>query len=197
MLNLRPPSRYQDQEELRQFVEFCQARNVRRYLEIGSRWGDSFYAVMANLPIGSFGVSIDQSESAEKYKSLMATVGKLRAAGQDVLSLSGNSRDRAMVDAAKLQAPFDLVFIDGDHTLPGVKADWQNYHWLAPMVAVHDIAAPDDWMSDGKSNGVGKFWRELKASAGIVRMSNPSFGIRETIEFVTPGSNMGYGIVVR
>jgi hypothetical protein len=43
-------------------------------------------------------------------------------------------------------------------------------------------------MSDGKPNGVGRFWRDLNAEGGF----------RESIEFITPSDRpMGYGIVVR
>jgi len=188
-LRLRPPSPYQHPDELERFVRFCQDRGVRRYLEIGSRWGDSFYAVMANLPVHSFGMSIDLPESFEKADRLMATAAELHALDYVIDVFLWDSQSPEALRAAKLKAPFDLVFIDGNHTYEGVSRDWTNYHWLAPIVALHDDSAPDTWMCDGKPNGVGRFWRELKARSGF---------FRETVEFITPSDRpMGYGIVVR
>jgi hypothetical protein len=187
-LRLRPPGRYQHQDELERFVRFCQERGVRRYLEIGSRWGESFYAVMANLPVPSFGMSIDLPENEEKAQSLMGTAAELRGLGHDILTMLYDSRSKEAAAVAKLNGPYDLVFIDGDHTYAGVSADWTDYHWLAPIVALHDVSAPDTWMSDGKPNGVGRFWREIRERRGF----------REFFEFITPSDRpMGYGIVVR
>lgn len=184
----RPPPRYQHPEELEQFVGFCRARNVCRYLEIGSRWGDSFHAVMSALPVGSSGTFIDLPENQEKAASLMATAEDLRDSGYLITGFMGNSRSAHARHIANQGAPFDLVFIDGDHTHEGVAADWADYHTLAPIVALHDVSAPDDWMSDGKPNGVGRFWRELKALGGF----------SEIIEYIKPSDRpMGYGIVLR
>lgn len=192
-LNLRPPSRYQDGDELRRFVEFCQQRNVRRYLEIGSRWGDSFFAVVANLP-HCFGMTIDLPESDEKLAALSKTVAGLAERGHVLRQITGSSRDPKVRVQAEVSAPYDLIFIDGDHTYAGVRADWEDYHRLGSIIALHDVAAPDGWKSDGKPNGVGEFWRELKRGA---ERPGQFYGFKEVIEFVTPGSNMGYGIIVR
>ena len=187
-LNLRPPSPYQHEDELVHFVQFCRERGVRRYLEIGSRFGDSFFAVMANLPVPSFGMFIDLPESKEKSHRLMETALELLRMGHDIRPFLGDSRDRWQLKAARDNAPFDLILIDANHTYEGVRADWTDYHWMAPIIALHDVSAPDTWMSDGKPNGVGRFWRELKAADTF----------KHTIEFIVPSDRpMGYGIVVR
>ena len=176
---------YQHPQELLEFVRFCRGKKVRRYLEIGSRWGDSFYAVMAALPRPSFGVFVDIPESSEKCRSLTEAVLDLQTMGQEIVGFFGSSRSREMREAIRKHAPFDLVFIDGDHTYRGVKADWDYYRNLAPIVALHDVSAPDNWVSDGKPNGVGRLWREIK-----------SCGIGQITEFIVPSDRpMGYGIV--
>jgi hypothetical protein len=53
----RPPS--QIEAELSGFIGLLQERNVRRYLEIGARHGDTFHEVMRSLPVGSVGVAVD------------------------------------------------------------------------------------------------------------------------------------------
>lgn len=78
--------------------------------------------------------------------------------GFDVHVCIANSHDKRAIEWAKDQSPdgYDFVFIDGDHTYEGVKADWEAYRSLAPMIGFHDIAHPDC--------GVAQLWNEIKAS---------------------------------
>jgi predicted O-methyltransferase YrrM len=188
-LKLRPTSRYQDPWELEWFVRMAQRLDVRSYLEIGSRFGDSFYAVMANLRPGAIGVSIDLPESPENAARLGATLDELYALKQHCVLQFNNSRHPFARHFAAEFAPYDLILIDGDHTYEGVSEDYWAYSPLGRAVALHDVAAPDDWISDGKPNGVQRFWCEMKSKTE--RTS------RTFQEFATPGSNMGYGVVFR
>ena len=54
---LRPWPGDQDIDELTQFLDLIVERKVKRYLEIGSRNGDSFYAVMMAMGPGAFGMA--------------------------------------------------------------------------------------------------------------------------------------------
>jgi predicted O-methyltransferase YrrM len=52
-----------------------------------------------------------------------------------------------------------LVFIDGDHSYDGVKADFENwYPWVMAggLVAFHDVHR-----AEGKTNGVGMLYKEI------------------------------------
>lgn len=51
--------------------------------------------------------------------------------------------------------PFDLVFIDADHSYEGVSTDYQNLGQYAKIVMFHDI-------NDNRCPGVVKFWKEIK-----------------------------------
>ena len=53
------------------------------------------------------------------------------------------------------QGPYDVIFIDADHTYEGVKKDWEDYGPLAERVAFHDI------VFSGVGHGVHKLWPEL------------------------------------
>lgn len=181
---LRDRDGNQDIEELTRFIAFIKERGIKRYLEIGCRNGDSFYAVMKAIGPGGFGLAIDKPESDGTRANLAETVRELNAEGIECQAHWGDSTDEAVIKVAWYEYPFDLVLIDGDHSLEGVTADWKNYAGLAPIVALHDVTAPDDHWSDGKINSVGLFWRTLDAPG-------------ERIEIVTPGSKMGFGIVDR
>jgi len=178
----------QHEEELRSFVEYAQKQGVRRYLEIGSRWGDSFWSVMSNLEVPSLGMFIDISESQEKAIALKQTVLDLRAMGHQVIAgFNRSSHNPVSWRMARRHAPFDLVLIDADHTYESVQNDWDSYGRLSRVVAFHDVAAPDGWTSGGKPNEVGRLWREIKSCA-----------IGEFTEFIVPSDRpMGYGIVTQ
>jgi hypothetical protein len=52
-----------------------------------------------------------------------------------------------------------LVFIDGDHSYAGVKADFENWFpWVMTggLVAFHDVHK-----AEGKTNGVGMLYKEI------------------------------------
>lgn len=70
--------------------------------------------------------------------------------------------------------PLDVLFIDGDHTYEGVRADYQMYRPLVRkggLIAFHDIV--DDYQTKfgrpglGWVGGVPKFWRELKLESNF------------------------------
>lgn len=57
----------------------------------------------------------------------------------------------------------DFLFIDGDHTYEGVKADFESYHPLVAeggSIAFHDIVDNDF----DTSFGTQKFWKEIKGT---------------------------------
>ena len=97
----------------------------------------------------------------------------------------GDSHAAQVVDTVRglLQGrQVDFLFIDGDHSYEGVKADWDLYRKLvAPdgLVAFHDIVpGPEE-----RVGGVPRFWKELRQQ----------FPHRELVESWHQG---GYGIGV-
>jgi len=179
----RPGAGNQDPAELVQFLALVKELGVKSYLEIGSRNGYSLWRVMQTIGQGGLGLSIDLSENRQTEANLRRTVADLRTEGLDVEVIFGNSRDPDVIARARKAGPFDLVLIDADHRYDGVAADFSDYAPLGRVVALHDIAAPDGWMSDGHPNEVGRFWREIKSRyAGV--------------EIVTPGACMGFGVLL-
>jgi cephalosporin hydroxylase len=125
----------QDVNEFAAFIKVVRRENIRSYLEIGSFWGGSFWGVMTSLPKGSWGVAID----AEPKKDLEECMKHLLMLGYDVSLIKGNSTDSKVINQAALSSPYDLCFIDADHTEHFVRQDWKNYGPMARVVAFHDI----------------------------------------------------------
>ena len=112
------PCRRKLVSEFAQLLGLFRRENVRRYLEIGTRYGGSFNAVMRSLPPGAFGVAVDLPGVAWGRSSseiILRRVADLRKDGYNVELLIGSSREPAIIEAVAKHAPFDAVFIDGDH----------------------------------------------------------------------------------
>jgi predicted O-methyltransferase YrrM len=102
-----------------------------------------------------------------------------------VTLLSGNSHDASF--KAKLAKELngekaDFLFIDGDHTEPGVEADYNDYkEFVRPggLIAFHDIIENQPL----EINQVYHLWKRIKPGA-------------ETQEFVADPNQCGFGIGV-
>ena len=156
----------QDATELALLIDLFRHERVRSYLEIGSRYGGSLWKIARSMPAGSRVVAVDMPGGfggrPDGREVLDACITELKRLGYDAFVVWGNSTDREVIDQVKALAPFDAVFLDGDHKLDVVTADWTNYGAMARIVAFHDIAwrRPERWA--GKQIEVPKLWNELK-----------------------------------
>jgi cephalosporin hydroxylase len=176
--------------ELYPFIDLLKKHNVRRYLEIGARHGDTFHGIMSALPIGSVGVAVDLVAGPWGTSKSLAHLKRAGAAlvtnGQRVKIIIGDSRSPEIIARVAALAPFDAILIDGDHRYEGVKADWLNYGRMAPIIAFHDIAGEGQHTKDGKALPVEvpRLWNEIK-------------GNFEHVEFIGPDSKMGIGCILK
>lgn len=129
-------------------------------LEIGSNFGGSLKRMAAVMPRGSKIVSVDLDlDKTPKFLNPIDTLKencrKIGMLGANVELFIGDSHSKQTIEAVRRHGPFEFVFIDGDHTYDGVKADWENYGPMGKIVAFHDIATVPE---------VNKFWNEMRVS---------------------------------
>ena len=171
----------QDREELNQMLAIVKGKSS--VLEVGSNFGGTFYRMAEVAAPGALMVSVDlpvddTPKNLEPVETLRMNCKRAADLGRHVELFIADSHAAETVERVGKFAPFDFVFIDGDHSYEGVKADWMNYGPMGKVVGFHDIAGPVE--------GCVRFWAELKAS-----------GAFRTEEFVSAGKGFGIGIVYR
>jgi hypothetical protein len=185
----RVPS--QNEYELRSFIQLLVSSAVRKYCEIGSREGDTFFEVMKHLPPNARGVACDLPGGLWGKKTtgrqLEQAVTALRNDFKQVHMIIGDSTKAEIIHAIFECGPYDAILIDGDHTYEGVKADWENYRHMGRIIAFHDIVGIDQTEKvHGRAVEVPRLWQEIKDS-----------GAFDTVEFIAPNSRMGIGCVLK
>ena len=88
------------------------------------------------------------------------------AAGSTYCCL-GNSTEQATVDKVRQHGPYDLVFIDGDHSPAGVRA-LAELRAYGAAGGIHDIDAEHGKLTPARlaDYGVHQLWTELKERYG-------------------------------
>jgi cephalosporin hydroxylase len=177
----------QDEREITAFIDLLRERNVKSYLEIGARHGDTFHDVMCSLPRGSLGVAVDFPGALwgtlKSLKALDKAFVDLIEKGYRVTKILGDSRKADVIQRVQAFGKFDAALIDGDHTYHGIKTDWENYSPLSSLVALHDIVGYGQAEKVyGNPVEVPRFWEEIKPTLG------------QYTEFISPGSLMGIGV---
>ena len=156
----------QNLAELAEFVRFVRSIECRSYLEIGSKFGGSLWAVSEAMPKSSRLVAVDlpngQWGRTDSELSLRMCIDKLKARGFDTHLFMGDSTDPGIVDAVRTLAPFDCLLIDANHTLPYVKKDFSNYGRLAKHCCFHDIGWDKPTPPNRLPIEVPIVWKELK-----------------------------------
>lgn len=147
-------------KEIDALIDLVKTERVQSLLEVGSAYGGSLWKISRSMPKGSRVVSVDLPMDDITSKSVMDCAASLQAEGYEVKLLQGDSTDDKLIDQVRALAPFDLVFIDANHTMPFVELDWQNYGSLGRMVAFHDIAWP--YVEAGMA--VSHLWDRIKLS---------------------------------
>jgi predicted O-methyltransferase YrrM len=161
----------QVRSEIESLLRRVEADRPRTVLEIGTANGGSLFLftrvaaedatiVSVDLPGGSFGGGYSRLRTR-----LYSNFARPRQRLQLLRADSHDPATRAEVERTIAGRPVDFLFIDGDHSLEGVRADFDLYVPLVRnggLVAMHDIVPG----SRELVGGVPQFWREVKARNG-------------------------------
>jgi hypothetical protein len=74
----------------------------------------------------------------------------------EVLIGDSHSEEAASWARGEVAEGYDVVFIDGDHSLAGVRQDYETYGAMGRIVALHDVA--------NEGTQVPEFWKEIERS---------------------------------
>lgn len=181
-----PP--HQIRAEILAFLEFAATTRPRTVLEIGTASGGTNFLLGAALPEVTLKLGVDLFV---QNKRLLHAFGRPNC--QQVF-IDGSSRapeTLARVRAALGERPIDVLFIDGDHSYAGVRADHELYAPLVRpggLIAFHDVV-PDYHTRYGRDTGryagdVPRYWQEVRG------------GFARTKEFVADPDQDGLGIGV-
>ena len=157
----------QKQTELDSMLRFIQDKPLKTIVEIGTARGGVLYAlcqlapedaliVSVDLPNGPFGSGFVVTDD-QTFQSFARGSQQLHFLRKDSHRPSTKKELLKILDGKKI----DFLFIDGDHTYPGVKADWEMY---SPLVRKGGIVAFHDIMYHPKVPDcqVDKLWKEIK-----------------------------------
>lgn len=175
--------KYQAAQDEREITEYCQLltdEGVTSYLEVGSKFGGSLWAAATALPVGSRIVSVDMPNGTrawnESSASLKACHEELRGLGYETHAIWGDSTDPKVIEQVKALGPFDAIMLDGDHRLPGIVKDWDNYAPMGRMIAFHDVAWFRAATWEGVRIDVPQLWNNLRVQYRSVEFRyDPSF----------------------
>lgn len=166
----------QHETEITTLRRLMVSMDCQSYLEIGARYGDSFHFLASALPKASRAVAVDMPGGpwgkGESLPFLRKAEASLNRSAIRASLILGDSRDPQVIVETAQRGPFDAVFIDGDHSPEGVRADWENYGPLGVKIVVfHDIVADQRAGKRGGKFGVGALWRELKEEHSYVEIA--------------------------
>jgi predicted O-methyltransferase YrrM len=151
------PKLNQNEEEFYYLLRLYKMMSPMRVLEVGSYEGGTLYQWIRHAPLGAFILSIDDQQiNRDHYREWAG----------DRVSINwfkGDSKSVEAINLARLNAPYHFIFIDGDHTYEGVKADWENYSPMCietGVIAFHDILPHEPY--NGLPVEVDRLWNEIK-----------------------------------
>jgi predicted O-methyltransferase YrrM len=160
----------QIRSEIDELLQLFDADPPRTILEVGTARGGTLFLFAAVAAPDAFLLTIDFPEGdpsfggSPEYKRRTRLFSSFARPHQRIEFMAADSHDEETFTAVTKQLdgrPVDLLFIDGDHTLEGVRRDFDLYSSLvrdAGIIAFHDIV-PGPPESVG---GVPEFWREKK-----------------------------------
>lgn len=141
-LDERKLLRFQEPEEIYPALGFLKERKPASYLELGSACGISLQLAMEAFGPACKYRAIDLMDREAERDRLLEVLNAYRGAGYDLELLQAASQQTATVQWAEKHGPYDVVFIDADHTFRASLADVLNYAPLLNedgVLMLHDV----------------------------------------------------------
>jgi predicted O-methyltransferase YrrM len=155
-------------EELAQLVTLYKERRPKRVLEIGVWHGGTLREWLAGWP--------DLVVAVDPDPQLPRGFNRRVKHGTEFVLITGRSQAAETVDGIRNHAPYDWIFIDGDHERTAVKADADlALSVVAPggLILLHDITTDGLYDATGPEM-IFRLLREEHESWVIVEDPDPS-----------------------
>ena len=163
-LTVRP---IQVKEEISQLLQTIAKTAPRTVVEIGTANGGTLFLLTRVAAPKATLISIDKPNGrfGGGYSGSMVPVFRSFARdGQEMILVRRDSHDNetfSLTQKVLKDRDVDFLFIDGDHSYEGVKADFATYSSLVSkggMIALHDIVPG----LPSHVGGVPRFWTEVR-----------------------------------
>ena len=180
----------QHPDEIGPLFDLVRAKQPNVIVEIGTSCGGTFYLWSRAVRSGGIVVSIDKPGEPGSVRPAMRSVYRTfgRQFGVTAITIDGDSHAPETFEKVRqvlAGRQIDFLFIDGDHSYNGVKADFESYQKLVAatgLIAMHDVS----FVPGHPSIEVPKFWSELANEKS------------ERTEFVaTRGTTPGIGVICK
>ncbi|MDX1993564.1 MAG: class I SAM-dependent methyltransferase [bacterium] len=165
----RPLHTEQKRPEIVSFLTQITALKPRYVCEIGTARGGTLFLLMRAAQSNAVILSVDPGTTPSRQKMFIA--GKKQQ--QHVHLLREDSHAASTLTLVKQTLGgklLDVLFIDGDHSYAGVKADFEMYSPLVRsggIIGFHDIVpdykARKGIQTEHKTGEVPQFWQEIKS----------------------------------
>ncbi len=160
----------QKRTEILGLVEILRELQPKAVCEIGAAGGGTTFLLAHGSPRDAVIITVDLIFSETRKASLK----KFALPGQKIFCLQRDSHQPETVSDVRACVPggqLDMLYLDGDHTYEGIKADFELFSPLVRrggIIVFHDIV-PDFKTRYGIETtswvgGVPQFWKEIKAT---------------------------------
>jgi cephalosporin hydroxylase len=198
----------QKKHEMLMVQELLKNEKIERVLEIGTWTGGTalLWAHMVSKHENGIVFCCDLSFDYGHFRGYEPGTNILREYGQQVykdsplrnyiVEIKGDTHDPEFIAKVfqNIARPVDFMFIDGDHTYEGVKADFQNFSsFVKPggYIAFHDIQ--DTEIHRGNGCFVAQFWNEVKNNYEHWEFIDANE--YQCYELKCPSKSMGIGVI--
>ena len=160
IINSNPQVIQQVKDELTEFLELLLGNNTKKMLQIGLGHFASTHFILSLLLDHIYTVEHDGLHFDRYSTEINSDVETI---------IIGDSTSTDVINKAKQMAPFDAVFIDGNHSYEYVKQDLDNYQ---DLVKVGGIVALHDANFEGERYGTPQVIRETSHDWKKISYSN-------------------------